>query len=30
MITSWENTWAEFVPFLEFPGGAPQDRLQHG
>lgn len=19
MITSWENTWAEFVPFLEFP-----------
>ena len=19
MISSWENSWAEFVPFLEFP-----------
>jgi transposase-like protein len=19
MISSWENNWAEFVPFLEFP-----------
>ena len=28
MIRAWENSWAEFVPFLEFPGrAAPRRQL---
>jgi putative transposase len=29
MIQSWENSWNEFVPFLEFPTRAAPRRLHH-
>jgi hypothetical protein len=29
IIRLWENAWEEFIPFLDYDGGDPQDLMQH-